>query len=154
MLRVCVCSTLVGDIAEVKAIKKVFSDTKHLKMNATKSLIGHCLGAAAGIEAVAVVKAIQTGWLHPTLNQDNLVEEVAGIDTVPNEKKQHKVRVHGVAGIYVHLAVYRAVPFYMRGFACVSETFGLEKELDSAECQFNLTALTPSHNMQGLCFRN
>lgn len=85
------CSTLVGDIAEVKAIKKVFSDTKHLKMNATKSLIGHCLGAAAGIEAVAVVKAIQTGWLHPTLNQDNLVEEVTGIDTVPNEKQQHKV---------------------------------------------------------------
>lgn len=94
MLCVCCvrcCSTLVGDIAEVKAIKKVFSDTKHLKMNATKSLIGHCLGAAAGIEAVAVVKAIQTGWLHPTLNQDNLVEEVAGIDTVPNEKQQHKV---------------------------------------------------------------
>lgn len=88
------CSTLVGDIAEVKAIKKVFTDTKHLKMNATKSLIGHCLGAAAGIEAVAVVKAIQTGWLHPTLNQDNLVEEVAGIDTVPNEKQQHKVRHH------------------------------------------------------------
>lgn len=86
------CSTLVGDIAEVKAIKKVFTDTKHLKMNATKSMIGHCLGAAAGIEAVAVVKAIQTGWLHPTLNQENLVEEVAGIDTVPNEKKQHKVR--------------------------------------------------------------
>jgi 3-oxoacyl-[acyl-carrier-protein] synthase II len=87
------CSTLVGDIAEVKAIKKVFTDTKHLKMNATKSLIGHCLGAAAGIEAVAVVKAIETGWLHPTLNQDNLVEEVAGIDTVPNEKKQLKVGV-------------------------------------------------------------
>jgi hypothetical protein len=96
LMHVCVlasipCSTLVGDIAEVKAIKKVFTDTKHLKMNATKSMIGHCLGAAAGIEAVAVVKAIQTGWLHPTLNQENLVEEVAGIDTVPNEKKQHKV---------------------------------------------------------------
>lgn len=36
-------STLVGDIAEVKAVKKVFTDTKHIKMNATKSLIGHCL---------------------------------------------------------------------------------------------------------------
>lgn len=81
-------STLVGDVAEVKAIKKVFTDTSNLKMNATKSLIGHCLGAAAGIEAVAVVKAIETGWLHPTLNQHNLVDEVAGIDTVPNEKKQ------------------------------------------------------------------
>lgn len=85
------CSTIVGDIAEVKAIKKVFTDTKNIKMNATKSMIGHCLGAAAGIEAIAVVKAIQTGWLHPTLNQYNLVEEVEGIDTVPFEKKQHKV---------------------------------------------------------------
>lgn len=117
---VCVCSTLVGDIAEVKAIKKVFSDTKHLKMNATKSLIGHCLGAAAGIEAVAVVKAIQTGWLHPTLNQDNLVEEVAGIDTVPNEKKQHKVRVHGGAQGCVHRAAYGAVSFNMRGLGIFS----------------------------------
>lgn len=38
-------STLVGDKAEVKAIKKVFSDLSHVKMNATKSMIGHCLGA-------------------------------------------------------------------------------------------------------------
>eukprot|EP00198_Chlamydomonas_reinhardtii_P011862 XP_001701199.1 3-ketoacyl-CoA-synthase [Chlamydomonas reinhardtii] len=83
-------STLVGDIAEVKAIKKVFTDTKHLKVNGTKSMIGHCLGAAAGVEAIATLKAIETGWLHPTLNQHNLIEEVAGIDTVPNEKKQHQ----------------------------------------------------------------
>ncbi len=86
------CSTLVGDVAECKAIKRAFSNTKHIKMNATKSLIGHCLGAAAGIEAIATVKAIQTGWLHPTLNQTDLIEEVAGIDTVPNVKQQHKVR--------------------------------------------------------------
>ncbi|KAJ0878518.1 putative beta-ketoacyl-[acyl-carrier-protein] synthase I [Helianthus annuus] len=38
-------------------------------MNSTKSMIGHCLGAAGGLEAIATVKAIQTGWLHPTLNQ-------------------------------------------------------------------------------------
>eukprot|EP00877_Chromochloris_zofingiensis_P012164 jgi/Chrzof1/7200/Cz02g14160.t1_KAS1[v5.2] len=84
-------STIVGDIAEVKAVKKVFNDTKHLKMNATKSMIGHCLGAAAGIEAIAVMKAIETGWVHPTLNQHNLVDEVSDIDTVPFEKKQHKI---------------------------------------------------------------
>lgn len=86
-------STLVGDIAEVKAVKKVFNDshTKHIKMNATKSMIGHCLGAAGGMEAIATLKAIETGWVHPTLNQHNLIEEVAGIDTVPNEKKQHKI---------------------------------------------------------------
>lgn len=62
-------STLVGDIAEVKAIKNVFSDRSHIKMNGTKSMIGHCLGAAAGIEAVATIKAIETGWVHPTINQ-------------------------------------------------------------------------------------
>ncbi len=83
----------------MKAIKKVFSDTKHIKMNATKSLIGHCLGAAAGVEAVAALKAIETGWVHPTLNQHNLIDEVAGIDTVPNEKKQHKVGQGGGGGV-------------------------------------------------------
>ncbi len=81
----------MGDIAEVKAIKKVFTNTSHLKMNATKSLIGHCLGAAGGMEAIAVIKAIESGWLHPSLNQHNLIDEVAGINTVPNEKQQHKV---------------------------------------------------------------
>jgi 3-oxoacyl-[acyl-carrier-protein] synthase II len=40
----------VGDVAEVKAVRKVFTDTKHIKMNATKSMIGHCLGAAGGME--------------------------------------------------------------------------------------------------------
>ena len=40
----------VGDVAEVKAVRKVFSDFKNMKMNGTKSLIGHCLGAAAGVE--------------------------------------------------------------------------------------------------------
>jgi 3-oxoacyl-(acyl-carrier-protein) synthase len=62
-------STLVGDIAEVKAVKSVFSDWKHIAMNGTKSMIGHGLGAAGGLEAVATIKAIQTGWVHPTINQ-------------------------------------------------------------------------------------
>ncbi len=62
-------STLVGDVAEVKAIKKVFSNMDGVKVNGTKSLIGHCLGAAGGLEAVATIQAIRTGWVHPTLNQ-------------------------------------------------------------------------------------
>ena len=62
-------STLVGDIAEIKAVKSAFPDTKHLKVNGTKSMIGHCLGAAGGMEAIATLKAIETGWVHPTLNQ-------------------------------------------------------------------------------------
>jgi 3-oxoacyl-[acyl-carrier-protein] synthase II len=85
-------STLVGDVAEVAAIKKALAKdgTGHVKMNGTKSMIGHGLGAAGGLEAVAVIKAIQTGWLHPTLNQEDLEPSVT-IDTVPNVKKQHAV---------------------------------------------------------------
>lgn len=37
-------------------------------MNATKSMIGHCLGAAGGMEAIATIQAIRTGWVHPTIN--------------------------------------------------------------------------------------
>lgn len=84
-------STLVGDVAEVKAIKTIFANTGGMAMNATKSMIGHGLGAAGGLEAIAVIKAIQTGWLHPTLNQQDLIDEVAGINTCPNTKQQHKV---------------------------------------------------------------
>ncbi|PKI77890.1 hypothetical protein CRG98_001682 [Punica granatum] len=65
-------STLAGDLAEVNAIKKVFKDTSEMKMNGTKSIIGHGLGAAGGLEAIATIKAITTGWVHPTINQDVL----------------------------------------------------------------------------------
>ncbi|XP_047973225.1 3-oxoacyl-[acyl-carrier-protein] synthase I, chloroplastic-like [Salvia hispanica] len=85
-------STPAGDLAEVRAINRVFKNTPNLKMNATKSMIGHGLGAAGGLEAIATIKAINTGWLHPTLNQDELEAEVT-IDTVPYVKKQHKVNV-------------------------------------------------------------
>ncbi|GJX06930.1 3-oxoacyl-[acyl-carrier-protein] synthase I, chloroplastic-like protein [Tanacetum coccineum] len=68
-------STLAGDLAEVNAIKKVFKDTSKIrmngtkKMNRTKSIIGHGLGAASGLEAIACIKAINTGWLLPAINQ-------------------------------------------------------------------------------------
>ncbi|KAG4920796.1 hypothetical protein JHK86_049609 [Glycine max] len=69
-------STLAGDLAEVNAIKKVFKDTSELKMNATKSMIGHGLGAAGGLEAIATIKAITTGWLHPSINLDEALTKV------------------------------------------------------------------------------
>lgn len=65
-------STLVGDVAELNAVKSVFTDVKNIKINGTKSMIGHGLGAAGGLEGVATVKAITTGWLHPTLNQASI----------------------------------------------------------------------------------
>lgn len=85
-------STIVGDLAEVNAVKKVFKNTTEIKMNATKSMIGHCLGAAGGLEAIATVKAITTGWLHPSINQFN-PEASVEFDTVANKKQQHQVNV-------------------------------------------------------------
>ncbi|KDO39747.1 hypothetical protein CISIN_1g0457892mg, partial [Citrus sinensis] len=54
-------STRLGDLREYQA----------LRMNSTKSLIGHLLGASGAAEAVATIKAIQTGWIHPNLNLEN-----------------------------------------------------------------------------------
>ena len=74
-------------------LAQVFSDLSHVKMNATKSMIGHCLGAAGGMEAIATIQAIRTGWVHPTINHESPIEEIDGIDVVPNQKKEHSVNV-------------------------------------------------------------
>ncbi|KAL4561721.1 hypothetical protein LXL04_033895 [Taraxacum kok-saghyz] len=85
-------SSVVGDLAELKALRNVFKNTEGIKINATKSMIGHCMGAAGGLEAIATIKAIQTGWLHPTINQIN-IEPSVEFDTVANQKQQHEVNV-------------------------------------------------------------
>jgi 3-oxoacyl-[acyl-carrier-protein] synthase II len=64
-------STQVGDMAEVRALKKVFKNPRSIKMNATKSMIGHLLGAAGGVEAIATIKGIMDHRIHPTINLEN-----------------------------------------------------------------------------------
>ncbi len=87
-------STPAGDMCEMQAIRLVFgSHVRNIKMNATKSMIGHCLGAAGGIEAVATIMAIQTGMLHPTINLSNPEDGLEDMDLVPNVAKAHKVKV-------------------------------------------------------------
>ncbi|GJT21333.1 3-oxoacyl-[acyl-carrier-protein] synthase I, chloroplastic-like protein [Tanacetum coccineum] len=77
-----------------------------------ESMIGHGLGAAGGLEAIACIKAINTGWLHPTINQQNLEPQV-DIDTVPNVKKQHEVNVaiSNSFGFGGHNSVVAFAPF-------------------------------------------
>lgn len=78
-------STPLGDKAEVLAIKNVFGEYAYkLKVNSTKSMIGHTLGAAGGVEAVAVVKMLETGKIHPTINQEEPDPE-CDLDFVPNK---------------------------------------------------------------------
>jgi 3-oxoacyl-[acyl-carrier-protein] synthase II len=87
-------STPAGDLCEVEAIRKVFgSHTKNIKINATKSMIGHCLGAAGGLEAVATIKAILTGTLHPTINLDNPEAAMQEMNVVGAVAQKHEVQV-------------------------------------------------------------
>lgn len=85
-------STPAGDLCEVEAILKVFGpQAKKIKINGTKSMIGHCLGAAGGLEAVATIKAIQTGMLHPTINLENPESALEGLDVVINQAQEHTI---------------------------------------------------------------
>ncbi len=87
-------STPAGDLCEIEAIRKVFgAHAKNIKINATKSMIGHCLGAAGALEAIATIQAIQTGQLHPTINLDNPEPATAELDLVANAPKPHSIQV-------------------------------------------------------------
>jgi 3-oxoacyl-[acyl-carrier-protein] synthase II len=85
-------STLAGDLCEIQAILDVFGEhAKEIKINATKSMIGHCLGAAGGLEAVATIQAMRTGMVHPTINLDDPEPLLDGLDVVANVAKPHKI---------------------------------------------------------------
>jgi 3-oxoacyl-[acyl-carrier-protein] synthase II len=87
-------STILGDMCEINAIRRVFGDhSKKIKLNATKSMIGHCLGAAGGLEAIATIMEIRSGLLHPTINLENPDPALGDFDVVPNVAKEHHIDV-------------------------------------------------------------
>jgi len=84
-------ATPLGDIAETKAIKKVFGDhARRLAVSSTKSMIGHLLGAAGAIEAVVIILAAKYNVLPPTINLDNPDPE-CDLDYVPNKMRESAV---------------------------------------------------------------
>jgi 3-oxoacyl-[acyl-carrier-protein] synthase II len=86
-------STPLGDAAETKAIKDVFGDHAYqLAVSSTKSVMGHCFGAAGAIEASMCVLAIAEGVLPPTINLHNPDPE-CDLDYVPNEAREARVDV-------------------------------------------------------------
>jgi 3-oxoacyl-[acyl-carrier-protein] synthase II len=86
-------ATSVGDLCEVRGIRTVFGDqVKEMKMNATKSMTGHCLGAAGGVEAIATIKAIQTKKLHPNLNLKDPEGELEGFNIVGDKAEDFEVK--------------------------------------------------------------
>jgi len=86
-------STPLGDLAETLAMKRAFGDHAYRMMvSSTKSMTGHLLGAAGGIEAIFSVLAIHHGIVPPTINLDN-PGEGCDLDYVPNVARQAKVDV-------------------------------------------------------------
>ena len=70
-------STPLGDIAETKAVKKVFNKHAYnLNVSSTKSMVGHLLGAAGAIEAIASIMAIKHGIVPPTINHKTPDEDI------------------------------------------------------------------------------
>jgi 3-oxoacyl-[acyl-carrier-protein] synthase II len=87
-------STPQGDVAECQAINKVFGEhaKKGLMVSSTKSMTGHLLGAAGGLEAVVTVLALAKGVLPPTINVEEQDPECA-LDVIPNRARERRVDV-------------------------------------------------------------
>jgi 3-oxoacyl-[acyl-carrier-protein] synthase II len=86
-------STPLGDAAETRAIKDVFGDHAYkLAVSSTKSVMGHCFGAAGAIEGMMCVLALRDGVLPPTINYRE-PDPACDLDYVPNESRSVQVEV-------------------------------------------------------------
>jgi len=86
-------STPLNDKTETRAIRTVFgAHADRLVVNSTKSMIGHLMGAAGTAEAIATIKALETGIVHPTINYEHPDPE-CDLDYVPNQARQINPRV-------------------------------------------------------------
>ncbi|MBL7191548.1 beta-ketoacyl-ACP synthase II [bacterium] len=84
-------STPLNDKNETEAIKALFGEHAYkLKISSTKSMIGHLLGAAGAVEAIASIMAVTTGRIHPTINYDT-PDPDCDLDYVPNTAVEHEV---------------------------------------------------------------
>lgn len=86
-------STPLGDLTETRSVKNVFGNHAYkLKVNATKSMLGHCCWAAATVETVAAILQMNHGKLHPSINIDELDPEI-DLDVCNGKAVDHKVDI-------------------------------------------------------------
>jgi 3-oxoacyl-[acyl-carrier-protein] synthase II len=86
-------STILNDRVETLAIRTVFgTHADRLAVSSTKSMIGHLMGAAGAVEAIACIKSLETGWVHPTINHE-MPDPKCDLDYVPNQARQLESRV-------------------------------------------------------------
>jgi 3-oxoacyl-[acyl-carrier-protein] synthase II len=85
-------STKLNDLAENMAIKAVFGEHAYkLAISSTKSMTGHLLGAAGGVEAIFSILTVKKGVIPPTINYE-VPDPECDLDYVPNEARHTKVR--------------------------------------------------------------
>ena len=101
-------STPLGDVAELKAIKKVFGEhAKDININSTKSMTGHLLGAAGAVEAIASILAMKHGIVPPTINhkvQDENIDPELNLTLNKAQKRDVKVAMSNTFGFGGHNA--------------------------------------------------
>jgi 3-oxoacyl-[acyl-carrier-protein] synthase II len=86
-------STALNDKVETKVIKNVFGkQAYHIPISSTKSITGHLMGAAGGVEAIAVMLTLEKGIIHPTLNYE-FPDPDCDLDYVPNKAREKEVNV-------------------------------------------------------------
>ena len=86
-------STPINDSVETLTIKGLFGERAYkIPVSSTKSMIGHSLGAAGALEAVACIRSITDGVIHPTINYE-FPDPACDLDYVPNKARQQGVRV-------------------------------------------------------------
>ncbi|XP_047962164.1 3-oxoacyl-[acyl-carrier-protein] synthase II, chloroplastic-like [Salvia hispanica] len=81
------------DLAEYQSITHLFAQNSELRMNSTKSMTGHLLGAAGAVEAITTIKAIETGWIHPNINLEHPNRGLDSSVLVGHEKERLDVKV-------------------------------------------------------------
>ncbi|BAK21041.1 3-oxoacyl-[acyl-carrier-protein] synthase, KASII [Melissococcus plutonius ATCC 35311] len=83
-------ATVANDLAESKAILSLFGEEKgrEIPVSSTKSMTGHLLGGAGGIEGIATLNALQEQFIPPTINIDHIDEEIT-INVITNQSKDH-----------------------------------------------------------------
>ena len=84
-------STEINDASETMAIQSVFGQDTKVAISSTKSMTGHLLGAAGGIEAIAIIKAVEEDFIPPTIGYET-PDEACPLDYVPNVGRSQKVR--------------------------------------------------------------
>ncbi|NWG03617.1 MAG: beta-ketoacyl-[acyl-carrier-protein] synthase family protein [Syntrophaceae bacterium] len=86
-------ATLYNDIAETRGIRRVFGErAKEIPISGIKSMIGHCLGSAGGMEAVATVMTLETGMIPPTIHYE-VPDPLCDLNYTPNHSIKKEVQI-------------------------------------------------------------